>query len=285
MNLYDTTVDDLEVALRKNTQLVADKTALSLIVADELDLLIREKRTKNEIATVIAPVGPLDYRVIAAEFIRRNTSCENLRVINMDEYLDDSDHLIPVSHPLSFRRFMDEQFYSLLPGKSQPPIEFRIFPDPEEPGLVTRIIDEIDGADLCWAGFGITGHVAFNDPPAMNNEPDDLESFRNCTTRKITIAPMTTAQMIMGGTNGNASIVPDRAITIGMYELLKSRKFHLTFMRRWHSGLWRRALFGPITPDFPGSLIQLHDNVRITMTGLAAEKPSVEVAQATGAPS
>jgi hypothetical protein len=67
-----------------------------------------------------------------------------------------------------------------------------------------------------------------------------------------------------------------------MYEMLKSRKLHLTFMRNWHAGLWRRALLGPVSQSFPGSLVQEHPNVEITMTELAARLPLVNTAQATG---
>jgi len=98
----------------------------------------------------------------------------------------------------------------------------------------------------------------------------------------VTICPMAMAQMATGGTNGNLEVLPTRAITIGMYEMLKSKKFHLTFMRSWHAGLWRRALLGPVTSEFPGSLLQEHPNCIITMTELAAAPPLVNTAQATG---
>ena len=67
-----------------------------------------------------------------------------------------------------------------------------------------------------------------------------------------------------------------------MYEMLKSKRFHLTFMRSWHAGLWRRALLGPVTQEFPGSLLQEHQNCYVTMTELAAAPPLVNTAQATG---
>ena len=90
------------------------------------------------------------------------------------------------------------------------------------------------------------------------------------------------AQMAMGGTNGNLDILPRTAVTIGMYEMLKSKLFNLTFMRNWHAGLWRRALLGPVSSSFPGSLLQKHPNLKITMTKLAAAVPMVNTSQATG---
>ncbi len=200
----------------------------------------------------------------------------------MDEYLEEDDTLVPLGHPLSFRRFMETTFFSLLPDDVRPLPENIIFPDPDNPGRVTELLDSIGGADICWAGFGITGHVAFNDPPQMTGEPTDLESFRGCRTRKVTICPVSMAQMAMGGTNGNMEAIPSRAVTVGMHELVQAKRFRLTFMRNWHAGLWRRALLGPVTSAFPGSLLQEHPDLTVTMTELAAAVPLVNTAQATG---
>ena len=67
-----------------------------------------------------------------------------------------------------------------------------------------------------------------------------------------------------------------------MYEMLKSKNFHLVFMRSWHAGVWRRALLGPLTPSCPGSLLRQHPNLTITMTRLAAAPPMLNTTQATG---
>jgi len=282
MDIYAVTVQGLPSSLRGKTTVVADADTLYRAIAIEFTDLLEEKAKRGEMLTVIAPVGPLNYRYFIEEVNRRGLSCSHLRTINMDEYLDEQDRLIPISHPLSFRRFMEETFFSQLDPERRPDPDNIVFPDPNRPEKVTELIDELGGADICWGGFGITGHLAFNDPPGMLGEPEDLESFRNCKTRKLTISPMSTAQMAMGGTNGNLEILPRRAITLGMYELLKSKRIHLTFMRRWHAGLWRRALLGPVTSSFPGSLVQDHPDYRVIMTELAAAPPLFNVAQATG---
>ena len=282
MSIMETKVSDLPEVLRGKVDVVENAEALHQKIASEFADLLEAKAREGEMLTIIAPVGPLDYRCFAREVKRRGLTCRHLRSINMDEYLDDDDRLIPTTHPLSFRRFMEETFWSQLDDDARPLPENIVFPDPDAPERVTELIDGIGGADVCWAGFGITGHVAFNDPPHMMGEPTDFDSFRNCNTRKLTISDMSTAQMAIGGTNGNTEILPRRAVTVGMYEMLKSKKFHLTFMRSWHAGLWRRALLGPVTSAFPGSLLQEHPNFTVTMTRLAAEPPLVKTAQATG---
>lgn len=282
MNIYQMQVEDLPEPLKKKIDVVENVEALNRRIAAEFAEMLAEKQRRDELLTVIAPVGPLDYRFFVEEVKRRDLNCRHLRTINMDEYLDENDQLIPTSHPLSFRRFMEESFFANLEPARRPLPENIIFPDPNAPEKVTHLIDDIGAADVCWAGFGLTGHVAFNDPPEMLGEPADLESLRNCKTRQLTVSPMSTAQMAMGGTNGNLDILPARAVTVGMYEMLKSKNFHLVFMRSWHAGVWRRALLGPLTPSCPGSLLRQHPNLTITMTRLAAAPPMLNTTQATG---
>jgi glucosamine-6-phosphate deaminase len=282
MDIYSLTVEELPQNLKDRVTVVPNLDALHRAVAVEFTDALEEKQRSGEMLTVIAPVGPLDYHYLAAEVNRRGLSCRHLCTINMDEYLDQQDRLIPTDHPLSFRRFMEQTFFSQLAGEKRPLPENIIFPDPERLEAVTERIDRIGGADICWGGLGITGHFAFNDPPAMLGEAEDLESFRNCRTRKLTISPMSLAQMAMGGTNGNLEIIPRRAITLGMHEMLKSKRIRLTFMRSWHAGLWRRALLGPVSSSFPGSLVQEHPHYSVIMTELAAAPPLLNVSQATG---
>jgi glucosamine-6-phosphate deaminase len=282
MDIYATTVNDLPRQFRDKVSVVSDVDVLNKKIAEQFADDLAAKSALGEILTIICPVGPIDYSYFAAEIKKRNLDCKYLRTVNMDEYVDEDGKLIGVDHPLSFRKFMNETFFSHLPEDNRPLPENIIFPDPESPEKVTELIDSIGGADICWAGFGITGHVAFNDPPEMLGEPTDLESFKNCKTRVVITSPMANAQMMMGGTNGAFEIIPKRAVTIGMYEMLKSKKFNLTFMRNWHAGLWRKALFGSVTSEFPGSLLQEHPNLEIIMTELAAEMPVVNTSQATG---
>ncbi len=53
-------------------------------------------------------------------------------------------------------------------------------------------------------------------------------------------------------------------------------------MRTWHAGTMRRALFGPVSPDCPASLVQEHPNVEVVLTESAAEPPLVNITLDTG---
>jgi hypothetical protein len=63
-----------------------------------------------------------------------------------------------------------------------------------------------------------------------------------------------------------------------MRDILESKLIHLTLLRTWHAGLWRRAFFGPVTGRFPASFLQEHPHVKVTATRLAAAPPTIHTA-------
>ena len=261
--------------------LVANRDELSRKIARVAVDAILEAGRENRQVLMILPVGPLEYRHWAELCNQEGVSCAPLVTMNMDEYLDERDAYVGMDHPLSFRRFIQQGLVDSLNPKLRPDPENVRFPDPDEPETATALIESFGGADICFGGMGINGHLAFNDPPEPGMPVID-EEVRGSRTRCLTISRESATQMALGGVQGNWDILPGRAVTLGMYELLLSKKLHLTFMRSWHSGVLRRALFGPVTGRFPGSFVQEHANVEVTLTRLAADPPLSDVAQATG---
>lgn len=247
--------------------------------ARELADRIKTQAARGELTKVILPVGPLDYRPFAELCNREGVSCESLVIFSMDEYANADGSAVSVEHPLSFRAFYQRNLLDLLDAPLRLPPDQLILPDPENLDLVRQKLDEYAPIDVCYGGFGINGHFAFNSPPL---EETDLETFRNTSVRIVQPREGDVVQMAIGGTAGNLEIIPPKAATLGMKELLEARHIHLTFMRSWHAGVLRRALFGPVTPNFPGSLVQLHPSVTVSVTEIAAQVPPFSILQNPG---
>jgi glucosamine-6-phosphate deaminase len=260
---------------------VANVDALDRMVARLAVDAIKAAGQAGRQILIITPVGPLDYAYWARLCNEEQVSCEPLVTMNMDEYIDDSGEFIPETHPLSFRQYLNRTLVENFEPSLRPDPANLHFPDPREPAKTTELVESFGGADLCFGGCGLTGHFAFNDPPEPG-EPCVDDEVRSSKTRCLTICRESQAQMCMGGSNGNWDIIPKRAVTLGMYELLLSKKVYLTFMRGWHAGVLRRVLFGPVTGRCPGSFIQEHAAVEVILTELAAAVPVLNVAQATG---
>jgi len=260
-------------------QFVDTHADLCHMFARELVDLIKAKAASNQMTKVILPVGPLDYQAFAELCNQEGVSCESLVIFSMDEYVYADNTAIPIDHPLSFRAFYQHNLLDILDEDKKLPEDQLIMPDPADLDQVRRKLEQFGGVDVTYGGFGINGHFAFNSPPLVETA---LETFKNTSVRIVTTREGDVIQMAIGGTMGNIEMIPPKGCTLGIKELLSAEKIHLTFMRSWHAGVLRRALFGPVTPMFPGSLVQLHSNVKVTVTNIAAKLPPVSILQTPG---
>ena len=256
---------------------VKDTAALNEHAARILVDLIKASNEAGKPTSLILPTGPLDFRPWAALCSKEKVSLEKLTVYLMDEYIGDDDKPIPEGHPLSFQASFRRAFASRLDPACSFSFDRVRTPTPQNAKAISDEILGMGGVDLCFCGIGISGHLAFNDPPEPGDTSKDLDWVRNCTTRIVTTNRETQTQMALAGTHGNWAIIPKRAVTLGVKELLASKTYHMTFMRSWHSGMLRRACFGPITADCPASLIQQHPNLEVTCTAAAARLPVINV--------
>jgi glucosamine-6-phosphate deaminase len=225
-------------------------------------------------AVFIVPVGPVgQYDLWARRCNAERISLRRLVLINMDEYLTaDGLDWIPAADPLAFRRHMDEHFYGLLDPDLAPPPEQRVWPDPRDPGAVARAIERGGGVDVCFGGVGITGHLAFNDPPEPG-ERVSLDEFRSLATRVVHLSRETVLINSVTAARGNVDRIPKLAVTVGMKEILESRRVRLYMNREWQTAIVRKMLHGPVTPAVPASLLQEHRDVHVTIAEPVSEPP------------
>jgi len=224
---------------------------------------IKENNEKNKQTVAILPVGPTEvYLRIVRIVNNEKISLNNLIVFNMDEYCNDNgDDFINYESNFSFRRFMDENFYSKLKPELAVKKENRRFPDPKNLSLTTKYIEDLGGADICLGSLGFTGHIAFNDPPEPGEEIS-IEEFINLPTRVVDLCRETIVQNSLK-IGGNADIIPKKAVTIGMREIMLTKKIYMYFMRDWQAAILRKFMHGPITPEVPASILQKHPFVKV----------------------
>jgi len=268
--------NELGVSTPVRIRILADAASLARDLAQTMfDEILADER-KGPGVTMIVPVGPVDQFPILAQMLNeRSVSCRHTVFINMDEYLTDDDRWIPAEHPLSFRGYMQRQFYDLIEPSLAPPPEHRLFPDPREPAAIQRLIDARGGVDVCYGGVGINGHIAFNEPPEAG-EPLSVEAFAALPTRVLSLSRETrTINSVTVG--GELAVIPKRAITVGMKEILATRRLRFYCNRPWQSGVIRRALHGPVTPACPASLLRLHADAVVTLADHVATPPDIQL--------
>ncbi len=224
--------------------------------------------------TFIIPVGPVDqFPMLARLLNEEKISCRDVVLINMDEYIGEDGRWLPQDHPLSFRGYMDRAFYSLLDPSLAPPKANRVFPDPHDCDTIRQIIAARGGLDVCFGGIGINGHIAFNEPPEPGMRISQ-EAFAALPTRVLPLSRETrTINSVTVG--GEIAVVPERAITVGMKEILSARKLRFYCNRPWQSAVVRRTLHGPLTPACPASYFRTHSDAMITVADYVAAPPQI----------
>lgn len=227
----------------------------------------------RERAVFIVPVGPTgQYDLLAARCNATGQDLSRLVLITMDEYLGPDGGWIPASDPLSFRRHMQLHFFDKLDPRLAPPRESNLFPDPHDLAALPAAIERLGGVDVSFGGIGITGHLAFNDPPEPD-EADDPDEFAARPTRIVSLNRETRLINSVSAARGNVERIPPRAVTIGMKEILAGRKLRFYVHRAWMSAMLRRVLHGPVTARAPASLMQRHPDAAIIATREVTKLP------------
>jgi glucosamine-6-phosphate deaminase len=262
--------DQLGRGARVHVRVVGDATALARAMAEEMADLIRANNAAGRPTTLIVPVGPVDqYTHLARIIAEERIDCSEATFVNMDEFLDEDGGWIDPRHPLSFRGFMERVFYDRLPASANFRHCNRIFPDPRYLDGIATALAERGGADACFGGIGLNGHLAFNEPESV---PADVFAAR--TTRSVTLAPESRAHIAVNH-SWALDVIPRRAVTVGMREILSARRLSLYANRPWQRGVVRLALHGPVSPSCPASYLQTHPDATLTLADFVAEPPEV----------
>lgn len=230
-----------------------DKEALFSRMANDMAEAIKP----NQTTVMIVPVGPTaQYGIFAHIINERKISLKNTWFINMDEYLNDDDTYIDITHPMSFRGFMQTKLYDLIDYDLIMPEEQRVFPCPINTTFIKELVARLGGIDVCFGGIGLNGHIAFN-------EPIDIaaEEFIRLETRALSLNADTIKTNAIDGIK-----MPTRCITIGMSEIFSAAKIRLYCFRDWHKGVCEKAAHGEISGKFPASVLRLHSDAKIIVS-------------------
>ena len=247
----------------KNIELKVLKTDADVNLDMALDMLgvINENNNAGKKTVFIVPVGPTkQYPILAAMVNKLNISLKNVWFFNMDEYMTSPDTAISPQHFLSFHKRMNGEFYSLVREDLIMPASQRLFPVPGKEKGYDALLESLGGADVCYGGVGINGHIAFNEA----TEQDDPTTAEEFAARGTRVLPITRETIAINGAaymRGDIAAMPKWCITIGMKQILMSKRVYLSLGAAWHPGILKRILTEEPTPHIPSTLLQKHGNV------------------------
>ena len=238
-------------------------------MAIEVVETIAANNKAGEETVMIVPYGPLGpYSRLVHLVNKYRVSLKSCTFLNMDEYLTDDLKYLDKSDPLSFRGGMDRIFYSQVDPELNVPESQRIFPAPGEEKRIWETIQQHGKLDMCWGGVGITGHIAFNEPPEPGVSMTD-EEFKALPTRVLKIARETRTINAFMNCAADLDGIPENCITVGMKEIWSAKKIRMCMPRDWNAAMLRKVLHGPVTCRVPCSLFQEHPDAMIYAADVA----------------
>lgn len=196
------------------------------------------------LATGSTPIGT--YEQLIKRYEKGDLDFSKVHSINLDEYRG-----LSPENDQSYRYFMNKHLFDSINIDKKN----TFVPDGLEPdsGKACRdyenIIEAHGGVDLQILGLGHNGHIGFNEPDSV------FPKETHCVTL--------TESTINANARFFASIdeVPKEAYTMGIGSIMRAKKIMVIVSGEGKKEIVKRAFLGPVTPEVPASVLQLHNDV------------------------
>ena len=272
--LMEMPLEELEARAKLKFRLLPDIPALLGHFARSIALEIAANNKRGEPTRLILPVGPVAHYPMLAEITNRERiSWKQVWEFQMDEFLDWQGRPVPASHPLSFTGYLRAHLFGAIDEELRPPREQQVVPHPFRIDEISEKIREAGGIDACYGGIGYHGHVAFNEPPNTRWNRVTEDELRESLTRVVTLGSDSIVVQSIGSAGGAAAAIPPMAVTLGMKDILASRRIRLYCAGgERHRAVFRIAVAGEVSTDYPVTLVQRHPDA-LVHTDVATAEP------------
>jgi len=229
---------------------------LARSMADE----IVENNRKGQPTRWILPVGPVAQYFRLLEICNRERiSWKEVYTFQMDEFLDWQGRPLSLDHPLSFEGFMRRHVIEKLDRDLRPSETHIHFPSPFDPDAISERISAAGGIDTCFGGIGYHGHVAFNEPPISRWTKITPKQLRESLTRVVVLGDDSVVVQSIQSAGGSCDMIPPMAVTLGMRDILASRRIRLFLTGgERHRAVFRISLLGEESVEYPSTFLQGH---------------------------
>lgn len=198
------------------------------------------------LATGSTPLGL--YRQLAEWCDRGDLDFSQITTVNLDEYKG-----LSKEDPQSYYYFMHENLFK----KINIDRDRTFLPDGMEAdsdkacAQYNEILASVGTVDIQLLGLGHNGHIGFNEPGSI------FEKETHCVTL--------TDQTIQANRRffESEEDVPRQAYTMGIKTIMSARQILVVVSGADKADIVKKAFFGPITPQVPASVLQLHPNVTL----------------------
>lgn len=207
------------------------------------------------LATGSTPIGT--YKQLIEWYNQGDLDFSETKSVNLDEYRgltkDNDQSYYYFMYNNLFKHININMDNTNVPDGTEPDSD-------KECSRYEKVIKNYGGIDLQLLGLGHNGHIGFNEP--------DKEFPK--TTHCVDLTEST----IEANKRFFASIddVPRQAYTMGIGTIMKAKKILLVVSGEDKAQILYDVLRGPVTPDVPASVLQLHSDVMVVADEAAMSK-------------
>lgn len=198
------------------------------------------------LATGKTPVGV--YEQLVDWYNKNDLDFSEVKTVNLDEYCG-----LGPGDTTSYRHFMNQNFFDRINIKKENTyVPNGLAKDTDaECRRYDELIRSLGGIDLQLLGIGHNGHIGFNEP-GMN-----FEKMTHC----IELSERT--RQANSPYFPSPECVPRKAVTMGIKAIMQAKQILLIADGESKNEILKNALFGPVTPGVPASILQLHPCVTV----------------------
>ncbi len=198
------------------------------------------------LATGSSPIGI--YRQLIEWYKKGDIDFSEVTSINLDEYVgltetDDQSYRYFMQHYL-FDHVNINRANTYVPNGCAADLE-------KECTEYDARIARMGGIDLQLLGIGLDGHIGFNEPGDVFVKNTHVVDLHESTIRA-------NARFF-----NSIDDVPRQAVTMGMVSIMQAKKILLIANGQAKKEILEKAFFGPITPQIPASILQLHPDITV----------------------
>ena len=198
------------------------------------------------LATGSTPIGTYDQLV--EWYNKGDLDFSEVTTVNLDEYKG-----LPRTNDQSYYYFMHQHLFDRVNiNPEQTNVPNGMEPDAEnECGRYEGLIHSLGGVDLQLLGLGHNGHIGFNEPG------EAFEKETHCVD--LTESTIEANKRFFA----SAEDVPKQAYTMGIKTIMQAKKILVVVNGEAKADIVERAFFGPVTPEVPASILQMHNDVTL----------------------
>ena len=198
------------------------------------------------LATGSTPVGA--YKQLVEWYNKGDLDFANVTSVNLDEYKG-----LSPENDQSYRYFMNTNLFDHVNiDKNKTYVPNGLEEDSDKACAdYNEIIRSVGGIDIQLLGIGGNGHIGFNEPG------EAFEKETHCVDL--------TESTIKANARFFESMdeVPKQAYTMGIKNIMQARKVLLIVSGEGKAEILDKVLYGPVTPQVPASILQLHNDLTV----------------------